>query len=70
MVQAHILFGKEAGSAISESPKAPTVYTGQRVRGAIRIYQDESLGPMFDTVQLVLKGNFLSPIAEGILRQN
>jgi len=59
MVQASILFGKEAQSLEApslEMCQAPTVYTGQRARAAVRIYHDERMGPMFDTVQILLKG--------------
>jgi len=64
MSHASILFGKEAldldpGSfsrSSFEELRSPTVYTGQRVRGTVRIYHDKRLGPLFDTVQLMLKG--------------
>ena len=59
MVHASILFGEEARSLEQpslEKLRASTVYTGQRVRGVVRIYHDERFGPIFDTVQVLLKG--------------
>lgn len=63
MVQAVIYFGKEAeGSASLDTLLAPTVYTGQRMRAILRIFHDRRHEmPMFDAVQLVLKGILTSP---------
>lgn len=59
MVQTLILFGKEAENS-SSAPvdlKAPTVFTGMRMRSMLRVFHDKRHHcPMFDTVQLLLKG--------------
>lgn len=67
MVQAVIYFGKEAeGSASLDTLLAPTVYTGQRMRAILRIFHDRRHEmPMFDAVQLVLKGQVSSLVTLG-----
>jgi hypothetical protein len=59
MIRANILFEKESLDIVPrplESLRAPTVYTGQKIKGFIRTYYDEKVGPMFDAVELLLRG--------------
>jgi hypothetical protein len=59
MICAAILFGKEAESAapfVLTKPSAPTFFTGQKIQGFIRIFHNRSEEPVFDTVQLLLRG--------------
>lgn len=58
MFEVLILFGKEIeGTGIDL--KTPTVYTGQRVRGVLRVPHDRRHHrPMFDSVQIQLRGRF------------
>jgi hypothetical protein len=54
-----ILFAKEASrpeSSALANPRAPTFYTRERIRGAVLISHIDTEEPVFDTVQILLRG--------------
>ena len=59
MIQTCILFAKEAGdidpSSVKEPP-APTIFTGERILGTFSICHIPATDPVFDTVDIVLRG--------------
>jgi hypothetical protein len=60
MTRTCILFEKEGGYLVpyspSENPPAPTFFTGGKIRGTVLISNNAMEEPMFDTVQLLLRG--------------
>jgi hypothetical protein len=56
MICASILFGKESETLAPTTRSAPTFFTGQRIQGAVRISHQKSQQPVFDAVQLLLRG--------------
>ena len=56
MICASILFGKEAETLAPATRSAPTFFTGQRIQGAVRVSHQKGQEPVFDTVQLLLRG--------------
>jgi hypothetical protein len=62
MIRAYILFAKEAkslDSSSSKDPPAPTIFTGERIRGTLSICHVPTEEPIFDTVQILLRGLFV-----------
>jgi len=60
MIHPYILFEKES-SSLARYPldvqSAPTIFTGQRIRGTLNFSHYDAQEPVFDTIQLVLRGN-------------
>ncbi|KAN0110793.1 hypothetical protein V8E51_007180 [Hyaloscypha variabilis] len=59
MIRAYILFAKEAKSLDSSSkdPLAPIIFTGERIRGTLSICHVPIEESIFDTVQILLRGD-------------
>jgi hypothetical protein len=54
-----ILFAEEASRSESSAlanPRAPTFYTRERIRGTVLINYIDTGEPVFDTVQILLRG--------------
>jgi hypothetical protein len=59
MIRTCILFGKDGKDLVpytSDNPSAPTFFTGERIRGTLLICHNARKEPIFDTVQLLLRG--------------
>jgi hypothetical protein len=56
MICASILFGKEAETLAPATRSAPTFFTGQRIQGAVRVSHQKGQEPVFDAIQLLLRG--------------
>jgi hypothetical protein len=59
MIRACILFSKEDDNLVPssvENPPAPSFSTGERITGRILISNNVTREPLFDAVQLLLRG--------------